>query len=377
MEEKEPSGVQDPAQILIVDDEETIRQVFSALLKKDGYSVDVAEDALAAQELMKKKNYDVVISDIIMPGISGIELLKLQKEIAQDVPFILITGQPNLDSASEAIRTGSAVDYLIKPVSGPELNKTVLRAVEIKRVRDENRRLELENQRYQNHLEEMVEQKSAALIKAYHELTNAYDFTLDALTAMLDAREKSTGRHSVRVREFALILAQEMDVPAGQLDEIARGTMLHDIGKIAIPDEILLKPGPLTQEEWAVMKTHPQIGYDIIRSSKTLGAAAEIVLSHHEHFDGSGYPRGLKGNEICLGARIFAVVDAYDAMRSVRIYQDAVPIDEALAEIRRCSGTQFDPVVVDAFIKCQPVFEEIAHWNMIEDPQQTIGPSST
>lgn len=374
MEEKGPSGAQDPAQILIVDDEEIIRQVFSALLKEDGHSVDAAKDAQAAQELLKKKSYDVVISDINMPGISGIELLKLQKEIAPDVPFVLITGQPNLDSASEAIRTGSAVDYLIKPVSGPDLNKTVVRAVEIKRVRDENRRLELENQHYQHNLEEMVEQKSAALVKAYHEVTNAYDFTLDALTAMLDAREKSTGRHSVRVREFALILAHEMDVPAEQLDDIARGTMLHDIGKIAIPDGILLKPGPLTKEEWTVMKTHPQIGYDIIRSSKTLGAASEIVLSHHEHFDGSGYPRGLKGDEICLGARIFAVVDAYDAMRSVRVYQGAVPMDEALEEIRRCSGTQFDPVVVDAFMECRPVFEDIAHWNMTEDPQLSVGP---
>lgn len=369
MKQKDHSNLLDPAQILIVDDEEIIRQVFGELLQEAGLHVDTAKDAQTAQTMLQNKNYDVVLCDIVMPGISGIELLKLQKEAAPDIPFVLVTGHPNLDSASEAIRTGSAIDYLVKPVSGPELQKTVMRAVQIKRVRDENQRLELENQRYQYHLEELVEKKSAALVKAYHEISRAYDFTLEALAAMLDAREKSTGKHSIRVREFALILSHEMDVPADQLDDIARGTMLHDIGKIAIPDDILLKPGKLTEEEWVVMKTHPQIGYDIIHSSEQLSSAAEIVLSHHERYDGTGYPRGLKGDKICLGARIFSVVDAYDAMRSVRVYQDSVPMDKALEKIRRCSGTQFDPAVVTAFMECQPLFEEIAHWDFSEEDE--------
>ena len=336
------------------------------LLQEDGFHVDVAEDAHAARLLLNEGNYDVVISDIIMPGMSGIELLKVQKETAPDIPFVLITGHPNLASASEAIRTGSAIDYLIKPVSGPELHKTLARALEIKRVRDENRRLEQENRRYQHHLEELVEKKSAALVRAYTEVRRAYDFSLESLVAMLDAREKSTGRHSVRVREFALILAHELDVPADQLDDIARGTMLHDIGKIGIPDEILLKPGKLTEEEWAVMKTHPQIGYDILHSCEQLAPAAEIVLSHHERYDGTGYPRGLKGDEICLGARLFSVVDAYDAMRSERVYQDPVTKEEAQEEIRRNAGTQFDPKIVDTFFACQPLFEEMAHWDLPE-----------
>jgi response regulator RpfG family c-di-GMP phosphodiesterase len=367
MKQNTDSGGPNPAKILIVDDEEIIRQVFSELLQQTGFDVDTAEDAKTAQALLDTHLYDVVVSDIIMPGMSGIELLKLQKEAAPDVPFVLVTGQPNLDSASEAIRTGSAVDYLIKPVSGPELYKTIARAVEIKRVRDENRRLELDNQRYQNHLEELVEKKSAALIKAYKEVSRAYDFSLEALVAMLDAREQSAGRHSVRVREFALILAHAMDVPAEQMDDIARGTTLHDIGKIAIPDGILLKPGKLTKEEWAVMKTHPQIGYNIIHSCEQFAPAAEIVLSHHERFDGTGYPRGLKGTEICLGARLFAVIDAYDAMRSVRVYKDAVSMEDATEEIRSNAGTQFDPDVVRAFLECQSLFEEIAHWDMLEE----------
>lgn len=361
------SGDPTPAKILIVDDERIIRQVFSELLEQAGFNVDTAEDANAAQSLLNTNHYDVVVSDIIMPGMSGIELLKLQKEAAPDIPFVLVTGQPNLDSASEAIRAGSAVDYLIKPVSGPELHKTIARAVEIKRVRDENKRLEEENLHYQNHLEELVEKKSAALIKAYSEVSRAYDFSLEALVAMLDAREQSAGRHSIRVQEFALILAHEMDVPADQLDDIARGTMLHDIGKIAIPDGILLKPGKLTKEEWAVMKTHPQIGYNIIHSCEQFAPAAEIVLSHHERYDGTGYPRGLKGTEICPGARLFSVVDAYDAMRSERVYKKPVSMNKALEEIRRNAGTQFDPGVVRAFFECQPLFEEIAHWDLLED----------
>ncbi|MBC8207083.1 MAG: HD domain-containing protein [Kiritimatiellales bacterium] len=335
-------------------------------MEADGHQVDTAIDAETAQKLMRANSYDVIVSDIVLPGSSGIDLLKLQNVIAPDVPFVLVTGNPDLANASEAIRTGSAVDYLIKPVTGPELQKTVARAVEIKRVRDENRRLEAENQLYQQHLEELVQKKSEALLRAYDEVSRSYDFTLEALVAMLDAREKSAGRHSIRVREFAMILADEMDVPRDRLDDLARGTLLHDIGKIAIPDCVLLKPGKLTDVEWAVMRNHPQIGYDIIRSSKQLAGAAEIILSHHEKYDGSGYPRGLKGDEICLSARIFSVVDAYDAMRSVRVYKKAIPAEEALEEIRRCDGSLFDPEVVKAFMTCQPLLEEIAQWDTLD-----------
>ncbi len=199
------------------------------------------------------------------------------QQTSPDVPVILMTGNPDLETAAEAIRAGSAVDYLSKPFSTDQILRTVGRAVEIKKVRDENRRLTVENENYQLHLEEMVEEKSTELVRAY-------DFTLEAMVAMLDAR----------------------------------GTLLHDIGKIATPDAILLKPGKLTEEEWVVMKKHARAGYDIIQSSERLAPAAELILSHHEKFNGSGYPRGLKGKEICLGARIFSVVDAYDAMRSIR-----------------------------------------------------------
>lgn len=351
------------AHVLVVDDDAGIRQLVHTLLEKAGYHADVVEDAIAAQNRLLDEDYDVVISDIMMPGLSGIELLKFLHADAPDVPVILMTGNPNMETAAEAIRAGSAVDYLSKPFSTEEMLKTVERAVGIKQIRDENRRLTDENERYRLHLEEMVNEKSA-------ELVDAYDFTLEALAAMLDAREKTTGQHSVRVRDLSLILGQALGLPAAELDDLARGTLLHDIGKIAIPDAILLKPGKLTADEWDIMKTHAQAGYDIIRSSERLAPAAELILSHHEKFDGSGYPRGLKGKEICLGARIFSVVDAYDAMRSIRVYKDPIPAEKAVDEVIRCCGSHFDPEVVQVFLTCQPELEEAAGWDALKpDPE--------
>lgn len=344
------------ARILVVDDDEGIRNLVHTILKRAGYRTEVVEDALVAQKRLAVCDYDVVISDIMMPGISGIELLKVLSQVAPDVPVILMTGNPNLETAAEAIRTASAVDYLTKPFSPREMLRTVERAAEIKRFRDENRRLTVENERYQLHLEEMVKEKSEKLIEAY-------DFTMEALVAMLDAREKATGQHSVRVRDLSLILGRAIGLSPSELDDLARGTLLHDIGKISTPDAILLKPGKLTPDEWIIMKRHAQAGYDIVRSSERLAPAAELILSHHEKFDGSGYPRGLKGKEICLGARIFAVVDAYDAMRSVRVYKDAIPAEEAVDELIRCCGSHFDPDIVQAFLTCQPEFEQTAQWN--------------
>jgi len=347
------------ARVLVVDDDAGIRRLVHTLLKNAGYQADTVKDAQLAQKQLLDEDYDVVVSDIMMPGMSGIELLKILQQNSPDVPVILMTGNPDLETAAEAIRAGSAVDYLCKPFSTDQILQTVRRAVEIKKVRDENRRLTAENERYRLHLEEMVEEKSA-------ELVDAYDFTLEAMVAMLDAREKATGQHSVRVRDLSLILGRALNLSSSDLDDLARGTLLHDIGKIATPDAILLKPGKLTANEWKIMKTHAQAGYDIVQSSERLAAAAELILSHHEKFDGSGYPRGLKGKEICLGARIFSVVDAYDAMRSVRVYKDPIPATEAVDEVIRCCGSHFDPEVVQVFLTCQPELEEIARWDIID-----------
>jgi len=349
------------SRILVVDDDAGIRRLVQTLLKNAGYPVDAVENALEAQKQLAEKNYDAVISDIMMPGMSGIDLLKIIQKDSPDIPVILMTGNPDLGMATEAIRAGSVVDYLRKPFSTDQMLRTVERAVEIKKVRDDNRRFTAENERYQLHLEEMMDEKSA-------ELVTAYDFTLEAMVAMLDAREKATGQHSIRVRNLSLILGRALGLSSSELDDLARGTLLHDIGKIATPDAILLKPGKLTEDEWVIMKPHAQTGYDIVQSSEHLSPAAELILSHHEKFDGSGYPRGLKGKEICLGARIFAVVDAYDAMRSVRVYKGPIPANEAVDEIVRCGGTHFDPDVVQVFLTCQAELEEAAGWDILDSP---------
>ena len=242
-----------------------------------------------------------------------------------------------------------------KPVRADQLLAVLDRALEYSRLKSEN-------QRYQSHLEEMVKEKSTALRDALAEIRQSYEFTLEAMVALLDARESNTHQHSLRVRLLAVIIAQELGLSQSELDDISHGALLHDIGKIAIPDAILLKPGPLTDEERAVMRQHPEIGHRILSSSKYLERAAEIVLQHQEHFDGSGYPRGLKGTEITLGARIFAVVDAYDAMRSDRVYRKAMTRAKATDEIRRHAGGQFDPQIVEAFLRCQNELEKAGNW---------------
>ncbi len=197
-------------------------------------------------------------------------------------------------------------------------------------------------------------------------ISRSHDFTHAALAAVIDAREHKTGQHSRRVATITRILSSELGLSQEEIDVIAHGALLHDIGKIAIPDSILLKPGPLDAQEWDVMKTHPEIGYRILKSSPFLHKAADIVLQHQERYDGSGYPAGLRGEEICLGARVFAVTDSYDAMRSRRAYSKPRSRKDAVEEIARMSGVKFDPKVVQAFTACIPAIEEAGGWDRQE-----------
>jgi diguanylate cyclase (GGDEF)-like protein/putative nucleotidyltransferase with HDIG domain len=341
------------ARILVVDDEDAVREVYCEGLEREGYECVSAASGLEAVELVTSAPYayDLLLADIKMAGMDGLELIKRCREINDTILSVAISGRATVEMAVESLRHG-AYDFVEKPVRLDHLMATVRRALEY-------RTAVIENKRYQDHLSEMVEQKSARLNESLEEVRRSYEFTLESLIGLLDAREKDFGQHSKRVRNLSVFLARRMGLDEDQVETIGRGALLHDIGKIGVPDSILLKTGELTGEEWETMKQHTETGYRILAASPYLSGVAEIVRAHHERFDGKGYPLGLSKHDICLGARIFAAVDAYDAMRSDRVYQPALSAAAALAEIEDGSGTQFDPEVVEVFTSCHSQLEEI------------------
>src|SRR6201997_1504952 len=347
----EPRKVQTEAieNILVVDDEEAIREVVSTMLESKGYRCTAVSNGRAAQDYVKRTTPDLVLSDMIMPEMDGIKLLDWLREYDPEVPVIMVTAIHDISTALEAIRRG-AYDYILKPFEKDQLFLGVGRALQ-------HRRLIMENRTYQRNLEQLVEERTAQLTGAIAQLEQSYDDTLEALGSALDLKDAETEGHCPRVTAFCISIAKTMPVPDTYLPILARAAFLHDIGKMAIPDGILRKPGPLTEDEKQIMRKHCEIGYNMLIRIPFLRDAAEIVLAHQEFFDGSGYPRGLKNDDIPLGARIFTIADSLDAMISDRPYRKALPLSHARGEIKRCSGTQFDPKVVDVFMS---IPEE--HW---------------
>jgi putative nucleotidyltransferase with HDIG domain len=332
----------DVENILVVDDEEAIREVVSTMLESKGYQCTAVSNGRAAQDQVKRVTPDLVLSDMIMPEMDGIKLLDWLRQYDPEVPVIMVTAIHDISTALEAIRRG-AYDYILKPFEKDQLFLGVGRALQ-------HRRLVIENRKYQRNLEQLVEERTAKLKVAIAQLEQSYDDTLEALGSALDLKDAETEGHCQRVTAFCISIAKAMPVPDLYLPILARAAFLHDIGKMAIPDGILRKPGPLTDEEKQIMRKHCEIGYNMLIRIPFLRDAAEIVLAHQEFFNGSGYPRGLKGDQIPLGARIFTIADSLDAMISDRPYRKALPLSHARGEIKRCSGTQFDPQVVEIFL---------------------------
>jgi putative nucleotidyltransferase with HDIG domain len=328
--------------ILVVDDEEAIREVVSTMLEAKGYRCTAVQNGRVAQDEVKKCTPDLVLSDMIMPEMDGIKLLEWMRQYDPEVPVIMVTAIHDISTALEAIRRG-AYDYILKPFEKDQLFLGVGRALQ-------HRRLIAENRNYQRNLEQLVEERTAQLTGALTQLEQSYDDTLEALGSALDLKDAETEGHCQRVTAFCISIAKSVPVPNAYLAVLARAAFLHDIGKMAIPDGILRKPGPLNDDEKQIMRKHCQIGYDMLIRIPFLRDAAEIVLAHQEFFDGTGYPRGLKGEQIPLGARIFTIADSLDAMISDRPYRKALPMSHARDEIQRCSGTQFDPKVVEVFM---------------------------
>ncbi len=337
-----PTALRRPARILVVDDEEPVRVMIGATLDRQGYEVQFASSGREAINLLEQDSFDLVLTDIVMQDGNGIVLLERIHSQQPYVPVVMVTAIHDISVAIDAMRRG-AHDYLLKPFERQHLVATVQRALDYRRAMEENHS-------YQQTLEQVVRARTEMLRQAVEDLEHSYDVTLEALGDALDLKDSETEGHSKRVTAYTIALARAMGVGPAQVKVIARGAFLHDIGKMAIPDEILRKPGSLTSEEQELMREHCARGYHILRKIPFLAESAEIVYTHQEHHDGSGYPNGLRGNEIPIGARIFAVADALDAITSDRPYRKAQSFDAAREEILRCSGTQFDPGVIEVFL---------------------------
>lgn len=468
------------ARILVIDDERPILNLVRSFLESKGIGCHTTTDPREALEILGRRPMDLILTDLHMEGLSGVEVLERARAIDPETIVILMTGKPTVDTAVRSFKA-EAYDYLTKPFDLEDLHDVVQRALEKQRLRRENAALkdtltlyqisravnasvdereivemvlesirdELEADRVEmfilekgrlqrwdrdrddqegdagvarrladevihrgdgilfpegenesvelgsvarsaiavplvghgqvtgavvalrtdgkrgfhpGHLQTMTilaanvasvmedARKTRLVIESRAGLVEANTATIGALVSALDAREHETQVHSIRVTEYALRLARDVGYPSSAMIDLKFGAMLHDIGKIGISDRILLKPGPLTEEEWTEMRLHPLIGYRILSEIRFLQDAAEIVLHHHERWDGEGYPKGLAGEDIPLGARLFSVVDTFDSMTRERPYRGALDYDAVVHELKRCSGTQFDPRLVDAFL---------------------------
>jgi response regulator RpfG family c-di-GMP phosphodiesterase len=339
-------------EVLLVDDERQVLEILDEIFERHGYARWRAANGLEALEMFRAHPTPLVVTDLAMPVMGGLDFIRHARALDPDAAIVVLTGYGDVQSAIQSLKLG-AHDYILKPVNVHELMIAADRALE-------HRELLRERRQYQAILERRVEEATRDLNATLRELESTYRATLQALASAIDTRDTGTEAHSRRVHGYSLVLARAHGVPEGELRDIEHGVLLHDIGKIGIPDAILLKAGPLTPLEWRTMRTHPEIGRKMLERIPFLRGAVPVVYHHHERWDGTGYPGGLKGAEIPIGARVFAVADAFDAMTVDRPYSRAISMDAAREEIRRSAGSHFDPAVVEAFLSVPlEVLEEI------------------
>jgi response regulator RpfG family c-di-GMP phosphodiesterase len=362
-DEKAMQGATSASRVLYVDDEPSLCRAFARLFREDGkFEVSTSSSPEEAVDLIRKQPFDVIVSDLRMPGMNGIELLAAARRTVPEARRLLVSGYADFQSALDAINEVGVDRLLTKPWENEEVRGAVRAAAEHAllqrenlRVNEELRRRTEELSRINQRLDALVEERTSNL--------------LDGLVSALDLRDSETQWHSRRVGRYARRLAHEMGIAGRELDDIERGATLHDIGKIGVRDAVLLKPGPLDEGEWAEMRRHPALGYEILKGISFLERARLIPLHHQERFDGSGYPQGLKGHAICVGARIFAVVDTYDAITSDRPYRKCRTYEVARGEIEKFTGSQFDPAVVQAWLRIPQ-----AEWDAIREELEGSNP---
>jgi response regulator RpfG family c-di-GMP phosphodiesterase len=322
--------------IMVVDDEARVRDIVSRKLTNEGYECITASDGLEAITTLKTYQVDLVLLDVIMPGKPGTTVLRELRSKYEDIAVIMVTAVSDIETAIKLMKMG-AYDYIIKPIDLNVLTISVDRALE-------KRRLLLENKSYQLHLEDKLEEQT---VKIRESFLNA----IKSLAFALEARDEYTSGHSERVTELSIAIAEELEISQDMIQKIRLAGLVHDIGKIGVKETILNKPEPLTADEYAHVQAHCETGGRILIPIVDDDEILDIVIHHHERFDGRGYPDGISGEQTSLGARIVSVADAYDAMTSTRPYRAALSIEDAIDEIERNKGTQFDPQVADAFIK--------------------------
>jgi putative nucleotidyltransferase with HDIG domain len=310
---------------LVVDDISQAAEVVATILTNSrGFAVRTVYDPLEALQICRSENFDLVVMDYQMPGMDGFELLRHLKKADATTTYVMMTGRNDLKVVINALKAG-AQGFVGKPFTRSELLESIDMAMEKTRL-------------LRDHIQ----------LRVYTPLLQG---AIGALLSALEFEHDDTANHSKRVGYYAESIATDFDMPADERNITQLGAIFHDIGKIGVPDHILLKPGPLDAEERKEMMRHPEIGWRIIKDVEGLHKVAQIVRAHHERYDGRGYPDGLKGDEIPLGARIAAVADSFEAIVSPRVYSAGRPVEEALKELKRCRGTQFDPDAVDIFIK--------------------------
>jgi putative nucleotidyltransferase with HDIG domain len=347
------------ARVLIVDDEASSRKMLATMLAQENISCKTAAGAGEALQILETQPFDAVIADLQMPKVSGMQLLAEVRRHYPEVAFLIGTGVDDVRVGVRAMREG-ADDYLVKPFQSEIVMACLERAFQKKR-------LEREVENYRSHLEEMVADQTQQLQAALRQIESSYESTLEALGAAIDLRDSSTAGHSHRVFRYSIEIAKALSLTEHQLTVIGFGALLHDIGKLAIPDRILLKPGPLTAEERRIMQQHVQVGYELVKGIEFLADPAEIILTHHERCDGSGYPRGLRAEDIPIGAKIFGVADTVDAMTSDRPYRTALPLQAAREQINCGSGKEYDLRVAEVFLQISN-----EKWETIRTEAKTI-----